>query len=271
MLGGADQIQILALDLIHHRVHVGLAHDALDDVAVDHERRDAVDKALVDHEIARIGQHGRVQPRDVAHQIIKAVAGDAAGGVHVDAAEALHDLRVIGDRKIGHDGLAEALNLHVGAVVRADRHGGVDDVGDVQHQRADARGAVLLQLFQLLKPLGVGLHLGLDLLGLGELGRVLFRLTHQHADLLGKAVAAGAQLAGLGDGGAVLRVELQHLVHHGQLVILKLFLDVFLDDLRIFPDKLDIQHVLFRPYFFPAFSRPNFSSSAISASRSSAP
>jgi hypothetical protein len=61
---------------------------------------------------------------------------------------------------------------------------------------------LLLQLFQLLQPFGVFLDLRLDGLGLRLLGGILFGLTHQHAHLLGKAVAGGAQVAGLGDGRA---------------------------------------------------------------------
>ena len=46
VLGGADKVEILPLDLIHHGVHLGLAHDALHHVAVDHEGGDAEGEAL---------------------------------------------------------------------------------------------------------------------------------------------------------------------------------------------------------------------------------
>ena len=55
VLARADQIEILALDLVHHGVHVRLAHDALHHVAVDHEGGDAVGEALGDHEIPAVG------------------------------------------------------------------------------------------------------------------------------------------------------------------------------------------------------------------------
>ena len=42
MFAGADQIEVFALDLIHHGVHVRLAHDALHHVPVDHKRRDVI-------------------------------------------------------------------------------------------------------------------------------------------------------------------------------------------------------------------------------------
>ena len=201
VLARADQIEVLALNLVHHGVHVRLAHDALDHVAVDHERRDAVGKALADHEIARVGQHGLVQTGDVAHEIVKSVAGDAACGVEINAVEALHDLRVVRDREIWHDGLAEALHLHVAAVVRAERHAGVDDLRDGEHDLVDLGLEFLLLLFKLGQTRRLRRDLRLDGLGLFELGRVLFRLPHEHADLFRQAVALCAQIRRLVDGG----------------------------------------------------------------------
>ena len=54
VLARADEIEILALDFIHHRVHLGKAHNAGDDIASYHERRHTISEAAVDHEIARI-------------------------------------------------------------------------------------------------------------------------------------------------------------------------------------------------------------------------
>ena len=242
VLARADEVEVLALDLVHHGVHVVLAHDALDHVAVDHERRDAECEALVDHKVARVGEHALVQARDVAEQVVEARAGDAARGVHVDAVEALHDLRVVGNFKIGDLRLAEALDLDVAAVVRADGDAGVDNVRNQQHDLVDLLLILLFELFKLGQAVGVRLDGRLDLFGLFELARVLLRLTHQHADLLREGVAAGAQLARLGDGGAVLGVELDDLVDEGELFVLELLLDVFLDLIGIFPQEFHIQH-----------------------------
>ena len=55
---------------------------------------------------------------DVPHEIVKAVAGHTACGVHVDAVEGLHDLGVVGDLKVGDHRLTEALDFHIVAVVR---------------------------------------------------------------------------------------------------------------------------------------------------------
>ena len=65
-----------------------------------------------------------MQAGNVAQQVVEAVAGDAACGVKVDAVEALHDVHVVRDRVVGHNGLAEALDLDVMAVVGADGHAG---------------------------------------------------------------------------------------------------------------------------------------------------
>ena len=42
-------------------VHVGLGHDALHHVAVDHEGGDAEGEALADHEVPGVGQHRLVE------------------------------------------------------------------------------------------------------------------------------------------------------------------------------------------------------------------
>ena len=247
VLGGADQVQVLPFDFVHHGVHIRLAHNAFHHVAMDHEGGDAVGEALIDHEVTGVGQHGGVEPGNIAHQVIEAVAGDPTGGIHIHAVEALHDLSVIGDLVIGHHRLAEALHLYVGAVIRANRDGGINDIGDGQHNVADLLGVLLLQLLQLCQPVSLGLDLGLDGLCFLQLGGVFLGLTHQHADLLGKGVALGPDVTGLGDGSTVLAVQLQHLIHQGELCVLELLPDVLLDNLRILSDKLDIEHGFLSP------------------------
>ena len=191
MLAGADQVQVLTLDLVHHGVHVRLAHHALHHVAVDHKRRNAVGEALVDHKVTAIGCDGGVQPRDVAHQVIEAVAGYTGGSVHIHAVEALHDLRVVGDGEVRGLGLAEALHLYVAAVVRTDGHRLVDHLGDDQQQLVHGRLGVGLLLLQTGHALGVGLYggvVGVDLRlkgGLLRLVGALFQPAEQGAVGLG--------------------------------------------------------------------------------------
>ena len=88
-------------------------------------------EALVDHKVSRIGQHRFMEPGNIPHEVVEAVAGDPAGSVHVDAVEGLHDLGVVGDLKVGDHRLTEALDFHIVAVVRADRDGGINDIGDL--------------------------------------------------------------------------------------------------------------------------------------------
>ncbi len=240
MLRGADEVEVLPLDLIHHGVHIGLAHDALHHVAADHIGRDTEGKALVDHEVPGIGQHRLMEAGDIAQQVVEAVAGDPTGGVHINAAKPLHDLGMVGDVESGHSRFAEPLHLHVAAVVRADGHRGVDDIGDHHHDLVDLRLQVRLLLLQLRQPGGVGLDLLLGGLRLLELGRVLLGLTHQHAHLLAQGVALGPQLAGLGDGGPVFAVQRQDLVHQGELLLLVLLFDIFPDSVRVIPNEFDV-------------------------------
>ncbi len=240
MLGGTDEVEILTLNLVHHGIHIGLAHNALDNVAVDHERGDAVDKAFIYHKVACVGEDCTVQAGNVTHEVVEAVAGNAACGIHIYAVELFHDLSVIRNLIIGSYGLAEALDLNICAVIGADGNGGVNDVGDVHHEDADALRVLLLKLLKLCETVCICLDLSLDLLCLFKLGRVLFCLTHQHTDLLGKSVAAGAELACFGYGCSVLGIELKNLINHRELCILKLLLDIFLDYIGIFSDKLDI-------------------------------
>ena len=73
------KIEVLALDLIHHVLHLGKTHHAGDDVRADHEGGDIVGEAPVDHEIPGVGENGRVQPGDIALEVVKPVAAGSCG------------------------------------------------------------------------------------------------------------------------------------------------------------------------------------------------
>ena len=239
---GTDEVQVLPLDFIHHGVHIGLAHDALHHIAVDHEGGDAEGEALADHKVPGIGQHRFVEPGHIAQQVVEAAARDTAGGVHVYTIKALHNIDVIGDLVVGHHRLTKALDLHVGGVIGADGYGVVNDLGNDQHDLPNFLGQLGLLLLQLGQPVGVGLHLGLGLLSLGQLGGVLLGLAHQHAHLLGKGVALGPQILSGLNGVAVFLVQSNDLVHQRKLCVLELLFDVFLDDLGVFTNESNIQH-----------------------------
>ena len=221
---------------------------ALHHVAVHHEGRDDVGKALVDHKVAGVGQHSLVQACNVAQQVVEAVTGHAACGVHIDAVKALHDLGVVRDGEIRHDRLAEALCFHVVGIVRADGHAGVDHLGNGVHDLLNAGRQCLLFLLQLCHLVGVRLDggvVGVDLclqLSLLCLISALLQLTEQRAVGLAQLVAGGLQGLHFLQGCAVLGILFDDLVHQRQLCILKLLFDVFLNGVRVLADKFDIQH-----------------------------
>ena len=160
---------------------------------------------------------------------------------------------MIGHLEVGHGGLAEALYLHVLAVVLADGHGGVDDVGDDQHPLPDLPSHLLLLALHLLQFPGDGLDPLLHFLGL-----VLLPLAHELADLFADLVALLPQLVPPGLGGPELLVQGQDFVHQGQLLVLELLLDVLLHQLRVGADQFHIQHTIYYPpcplgRFFPLF------------------
>ena len=102
---------------------------------------------------------------------------------------------------------------------------------------------LVLQLFQLRQTVGLLLDLLLHSLGFLELAGVLLGLAHQHTDLFGQGVAVAAQLVGLGNSGAALGIQVNDLVHQGQLGVLELLLDVFTNSVGIFPDKTNVEHI----------------------------
>ena len=241
VLARADEIEVLALDFVHHCFHLREGHDALDDVAVHHERRDDIRKALlVDHEVARVGQNRLMQAGNVAQQIVKTHTGHAARGILVDAVKGLHDVDVMGNLKIGYNGIAKALHFNVMAVVRADGDGGVDDVRDHVHDLAQLVLGLGLLLFKLRAALVVGLDLGVVFINLLLQFRFLrlirfFQLAIKRTVCLRQLVAGSLQLLAFLLRSTLFRVETDGVVYKRQLCILKLFPDIFADCVRIFP------------------------------------
>ena len=251
MLGRADQVKVLALDLVHHRFHLREGHDALDDVAVHHERRNDVGKALlVDHKVARVGKHRLVQPRDIAEQIVKAHAGDSSRGFLVDAVKRRHDIHMVGNFKRRHNGISEALDLDVAAVVGSNRDGRVNDVRNHIHDLADARVHLRNRLVELCPAVVVcldGSVVAVDLrlqLRLFRLVVTLFELPVKRTVRLRELVARSLEALHLGNRGAALGIEVYHLVDQRQLRVLELLANVFLDGFGIFPQKSDVNHTV---------------------------
>ena len=237
VLAGADEIQVLPFDLVHHVLHLGEAHHAIHHAAADHEGGHIIFKALVDHEIPGIGQNGGMEPGHITPEVIKAVAAGFPCAVQIDAQKALHDVHMIGHGVIGHLGLAEFLQLHIFAVVTADGHRGVNDIGNDQHPLADLFIEAGGLFFQLLQLLGHGGDLALGLLGLFALA-----LGHQLADLLADGVPLGAEIVTPGFGRPALLVQFDHLIHQLQLFLLEFFADVLFHRFRVHPQEFHVQH-----------------------------
>ena len=74
MFTGTNQIEILALDLVHHGIHFVKTHNSGYHIAADHKWRYTVCESAVDHKISRIGNHCGMKSCNVTHQIVKTVA-----------------------------------------------------------------------------------------------------------------------------------------------------------------------------------------------------
>ena len=179
MLGCTDQVEVFALDLIHHVLHLGKTHNARNDGRTDHERRHVICEAAVDHKISCIGKDRRVKSRDIALEVIESVTAGLSCGIQIDTVEGLHDVHMIRNFEIRNDRLAETLVFDVFTVILTDRYGIVDDVREHEHDLSDLLGQFLLLDVE-------SCHLvshGSDLL-LGFLGLILLSLAHQSTDLL---------------------------------------------------------------------------------------
>ena len=242
MLGGADQIQILALYLVHHGIHLGEAHDARYDLGTDHKRRYHICEASAYHEVPRICDYCLVKSREITHQIVKSVAGDLACAVQIYAVETLHDLRMVRYLEIGNHRLAELLYLYILGIVLAYRNRRINDVRNDHHILFDFLLQLSLQRLQFCKPCCY-----LCNSRLGSLCLVLHALGHELTYLLADPVLLGSEIVRLGLRLTRLGIQLDHLIDQRELLILKLISDILLYYLGIFPHKSYIQHYAFPP------------------------
>ena len=151
---------------------------------------------------------------------------------------------MIGNRVVGNDRLAEALDFHIVGVVRSNGNAGINDIRDDQHVLPQLLPEGLLVFLKGSQAFGVGLNLGLDLLGFFPLA-----LFHELADLLRKRIAVSAETVGLLLGRPYLGIEVDDLIHQGKLLVLELLLYIFFDDVRMLPDELDVKHLFYSLFF----------------------
>ena len=228
MLGSSDQVEILALDLVHHGIHLIKTHNAGYYVGTDHKRRYTVSESAVDHEISCVRDNCGVDSCNVAHQVVESVSGNFSCCIKIDTVETLHNVCVIWNLKIRNNRLTKLLDLYVAAIVFSDRNGRIDDVRDGHHNLGNLLGQLLLLCLKLRQTGSVCSDLSLDSLCL-----FLLTLCHQCTDLLGDLVLVCTKLISLCLCGTGLCVQLDHFINEWKLVILELLLDVLLNNLRV--------------------------------------
>ena len=187
VLGSTDEVEIFALDLVHHVLHLCKAHNACNNRRSDHVRRNVICESSIDHEVTCIREACGMESCDVALKIVEAVAGCFSCLVELDTVKLFHDINVIRNFEIGNEGLAELLDLYILGIVFTDRNGRIDDVRDNEHDLSDLFFELCLLLgksFELVS------HVS-DLL-LNDFGFFLFALCHESADLLADLVAVSS-------------------------------------------------------------------------------
>ena len=151
-LGGADEVEVVALDPVDLLVVLAEEAGALHRLGLDQRGRDDRGEAGGDGAADRQLGERELEQRARAGEEVEAGAGDLGAALHVDRAERLADLDVVAHREVVGGHLADGAHRHR-VVLTAGRHLVGDDVRDLQVRLAQR---------------GVGGPLGL--LGLLDLG-----------------------------------------------------------------------------------------------------
>ena len=133
MLTGADEIEILAFDLVHHGIHLCKTHNAGYYIAADHKGRYTVGKAAANHKVSCVGDHGRVKSGNITHQIVKAIPGHFSGSVQINAVKTLHNVCMVRNLKLRNCRLSELFDLYILAVIFSNGDAWVNDIRDRHH------------------------------------------------------------------------------------------------------------------------------------------
>ena len=235
MLTCSDQVKILTFDLVHHSIHLRKAHNACNNVASDHERRYAVSKSPVDHEISCIGNYCGMKACDITHQIIESVTGNTSCAVKIDSIKILHDICMIRNFKIRNNRLTKFLNLYVLAVVFTDRYRRIDDVRDHHHIFQKLFLNLFLSLRKFLNTSSGCSNLFFNLFCLFS-----FSLAHKSTDLFGDLVSLSTESLNLLLDLSVFFIKFENLVNQLQFAVLELIADILLYNLRILSHKLNV-------------------------------
>ena len=230
MLAGSDQIQIFSFDFIHHGIHFRKAHNSGHHVASDHERRHAIGKASVDHEIPRISDNGRMQSGDITHQIIKTVSCYLSGAVEINSVKTFHDFRMIRDFEIRYHRLTISLDFHVLAVVFSNRYRRINDIRNDHHILQNLFLQFSFFLFQFLQTLCTGGHFSLF-----SFRFFLLSCFHESANFFRDLISVSAKIICFLLGLSAFLIQSNYLIYQRQFFVLEFLSDIFFYCFRIFP------------------------------------
>ena len=239
MLRRRDQVQVLAVDLVHHVLEVREVDDALVGGPAHEERREDRGEALLHHVVQGEGKQRLIQSDEVSEQVDESGARDLAGPLEVGEPEGLEQLAVRPELEVDRPRGPPPGNFHVLRVVLADRDAFVEQVGQPQESVADLPREFLdpkVQRGDLLRQRGRFL---------AQLVRVLARLLGL-GDFLRDLIPTALQRVAFGEGFPPFFVPLNHGVEQLRLVRRVTLGQILPDDLRILPDKPDVEHAATR-------------------------
>ena len=235
MLTGTDQVKVLSLDLVHHGIHLCKAHNAGNHIAADHERRYAVSKSSVDHEIAGIGNYCRMQSGNIAHQIIKSVSGYTSCSIQVDTVKAFHDFCMIRNFEIRYHRLTKLFDLHIVRIILADRYRRINNIRNGHHDRTNALFNLFLTGGKFLNTVSKGSNLFFNCFCF-----LKFLLSHQSTDLLGHFISLRTKILYFLLDLTIFLIKINNLVYQRQLGHLKFVFDILLYHFRVFTYKANV-------------------------------
>src|SRR5216110_330085 len=235
MLRRRDQVQVLALDLVHDALEVAEVHDPFVGGPAHHERREDGREALLDHEREGEGEERLVQSDEVSHQVNEARPRDFPRSLEVRELQGLQQLSVGPQLVVEGSRGAPAGDLHVLRVVLADGDALVEEVGEAHQPVSDLRGEVVDLAVE-----------GLDFLRerrglLPEFVRALPRLL-RGGDLLRDFVPPALQAVPLGERLPPSPIPPDHVLEELLLVRVATLHEVLADHLGILPDEPDVEH-----------------------------
>ena len=143
--------------------------------------------------------------------------------------------------------LAKPFDFNIAAVVRTEGNGRIDDVRNQKHSFVKIFLIGFFQLLECGQAFIVGLdggHIGVNFClngGFFFLGGLL-QFAEERSVCLAEPVSLCAQFACLSDSGAVFCIQINDLIHQRKLCVLIFLSNIFLYNIRVFPNKSDIEH-----------------------------